>query len=188
MSGGGPPVAMANATAAATENTFNLEDRPQLASVFFVCLLAAHVYVGARVLALMALRRHLQLQSVTVKIVLAAASVSFATVLALRTVNHALNNACAELVPYSYLVRFGIHISLLCFQLRAFVVLRFFDQFGWPQHQRRRRRFVVGAFVCLSTPACVLCVLMWALRLGIQLQGVCTVGASDGSDQFLGHR
>ena len=149
------------------ENTFNLEDRPALAAVFFVFLVAAHVFVAARLLAFRVLKRQLGLVSIRLKSVVAAVPVTFATILAVRTANHKLNNACAELVPYSYLVRFFIQIALLCFQLRAFIVLRWFTTFGLPQHARKRQRFLAAAFLCMFVPACVLCGLMWGLGLGI---------------------
>ena len=170
------------------ENTFNLEDRPALAAVFFVFLVAAHVFVAARLLAFRVLKRQLGLVSIRLKSVVAAVPVTFATILAVRTANHKLNNACAELVPYSYLVRFFIQIALLCFQLRAFIVLRWFTTFGLPQHARKRQRFLAAAFLCMFVPACVLCGLMWGLGLGIQLNGVCTIGKEDGSDSWLGIR
>lgn len=179
-------MATTNTTTSVVENTFNLEDRPELACIFFVVLLLSHVYVAARVTALVALQRQLGLASSRLKVLVATFPVTFATILAVRTTTHGLNNACWELVPYSYLIRFAIHISLLVFQLRAFIVLRWFTSCGLPKHKHRRRRTLATAFVVLFTPAVVICVLMWALKLGIQLNGVCTVGRRDGTDKWLG--
>jgi len=177
----------ANVTAAGpVENTFNLQDKPDLASIFFVTLMLCHLYVASRLLALRALERQLQLTSTRLKMLVTAFPVTFATMLAVRTSTHALNNACEELVPYSYVIRFLIHISLLCYQLRAFIVLRWFSTFGLPHQRPRRRRCLAASFVTLATPAGVICILMWVLRMGIQLNGVCTVGERDGSDTWLG--
>lgn len=95
-----------NSTTVAVANSFNLEDGAELAAVFVACLVFAHAYVLHRVLSVNVLRTNLSTaRGLGLKMFIMTFPVTFATMLGLRSTTLSLNNACWELVPYSYLIR-----------------------------------------------------------------------------------
>lgn len=103
----------------------------------------------------------------------------FAALLLFRSTTRWANNACALLVPLSYLIRFGVHSVTLTYQLFALLPIKIDPQIL----QKRPGSFLPWiALIVFSILPTILVALMYVFGLGIAFNGVCTLGYENGSD------
>ncbi len=168
-------------TKPAAANTFNFQDQFILPFLFVFCLVLATLYVIYRTCVLIILRHHFKgaRGGFRFKILISLFPCTFAILLMVRSVNHYLNNLCVVWVPIAYFIRTTIYASTVAYLSLALipVLSRQMKVQAGTKARVRQTILPIAIHLILAGPGYVFVVVMAAARLGVAMNGVCTLSS-----------